>query len=61
MNLLKWEQARASDVHTQALNVIPQVEKEQLKRKPNIPYFFAIEKLPFAKFPQLCDGSFTFR
>ena len=27
MNLLKWEQAKASDIHVQALSVIPQLEK----------------------------------
>ena len=34
--------------------MIPQLEKEQLKRKFDIAYFLAIEKLSFAKFPQLC-------
>ena len=57
MNLLKREQAKANDVPScsyapiaQALSVIPQLEKEQLKCKFDIAYFLAIEKLSLAKF-----------
>ena len=62
MNLLKREQAKANDVPScsyapivKALSVIPPLEKEQLKRKFDIAYFLAIEKLSFSKFPQLCE------
>ena len=62
MNLLKREQAKASDVPScsyapiaQVLSVIPQLEKEQLKHKFDTAYFLAIEKLSFTKFLQLCE------
>ena len=62
MNLLKREQAKASNAPTcsyapiaQALNKIFDREREQLCRKFDIAYFLAIEKLSFRKFPRLCE------
>ena len=62
MSLLKREQAKASNAPTysyapiaQALSKISDQEREQLRRKFDIAYFLAIEKLSFRKFPRLCE------
>ena len=62
MNLLKREQAKASNTPTcsygpivQALSKISELEREQLRKKFDIAYFLAIEKLSFRKYPRLCE------
>ena len=62
MNLLKREQARVIDAPSssyvpiaQLLSKIPQLEREQLKRKFDIAYFLAKEKLSYRKYPCLCE------
>ena len=61
MNLLKKEQAEASGSGScsfapiaRALSHLPD-EKEQLRRKFDIAYFIALEKLSFRKYPRLCE------
>ena len=62
MNLLKREQAKASNAPTcsyalivQALSKISEREREQLRRKFDIAYHLVIKKLSFRKFPRLCE------
>ena len=62
MNLLKKEQAEASGSGScsfapiaRALSHLPDEEKEQLRRKFDIAYFIALEKLSFRKYPRLCE------
>ncbi len=62
MNLLKKEQAEASGSGcssyapiARALSKLPNEEMEQLRRKFDIAYFVALEKLSFRKYPRLCE------
>ena len=61
MNLLKREQARVINALSSyapiahLLSKIPQLEREQLKRKFDIAYFLAKEKLSYRKYPCLCE------
>ena len=62
MNLIKREQAIVSNAPTssyapiaQVLNTLSEGEREQLRRKFDIAYFLAIEKLSFRKYPRLCE------
>ncbi len=61
MRLLKKEQAKASGSGlcsfapiARTLSHLPD-EKEQLRRKFDIAYFVALEKLSFRKYPRLCE------
>ena len=53
--MLEFAEAGSYAPIAQSLSMIPQLEKEQLKRKFDTAYFLAIEKLSFAKFPQDCE------
>ena len=62
MSLLKQEHARASDSGcssyapiAKALSKLSDEEKGQLRRKFDIAYFVAQEKLSFRKYPRLCE------
>ena len=62
MMLLKKEQGNASSGAccsyspiVQALNKLPELEKSQLRVKFDLAYFIAREKMPFSKYPKLCE------
>ena len=62
INLLKREQPRVINTPrssyapiAQLLSKIPQLEREQVKRKFDIAYFLAKEKLSYRKYPCLCE------
>ena len=62
MLLLKKEQSRAAGLGVasyapiaQALSKLPVEEKGRLRKKFDIAYFMATEKLPFTKYPAICE------
>ena len=62
MQLLKKEQGRAAGLGAtshapiaQALSKVPADERDRLKKKFDIAYFVATEKLAFTKYPSICE------
>ena len=62
MQLLKKEQGRAAGLGAasyapiaQALSKLPAEERDRLKKKFDIAYFVATEKLAFTKYPSICE------
>ena len=62
MQLLKKEQGRAAGLRAasyapiaQALSKLPADERDRLKKKFDIAYFVATEKLAFTKYPSICE------
>ena len=62
MQLLKKEQGRAAGLGAasyvpiaQALSKLPAEERDRLKKKFDIAYFLATEKLAFTKYPSICE------
>ena len=62
MMLLKKEQGRAAGLGVasyapiaQALSKLPEEEKGKLRKKFDSAYFVATEKLPFTKYPGICE------
>ena len=62
MQLLKKEQGRAAGLGAasyapiaQALSKLPAEERDRLKKKFDIAYFVATEKLAFTKYPNICE------
>lgn len=62
MNLFKKEQAISSgqgpssySALAQSFSNISEVEKERLRKKFDISFFVAVERLPFSKYPAICN------